>query len=129
MGGDTDILVVEDDDFIRDYVTEVLLLSGYRVKSAASGQEALDILGAGLRPGLLFTDVLMAGGMNGIELAREARQFSRDMKVLYTSGYTGGTGCEPLPADAEFLRKPFKRQECVEKVGRILNNHSGTTRG
>lgn len=120
MRANTEILVVEDDDFIREYVTEVLLVSGYRVTNAANGREALDLLGAGLRPGLLFTDVLMAGGMNGIQLAREARRFSDEMKVLFTSGYTGGTGCEPLPADAEFLRKPFKRQECVETVGRIL---------
>lgn len=124
MSANLDILVVEDDEFIRAYVAEVLQLSGYRVESAANGHEALELLSAGLRPNLLFTDVLMAGGMNGIELAREARHISSAIKVLYTSGYTGGTTCEPLPADAEFLRKPFRRQECVEKVKRILEDSS-----
>lgn len=120
VNANTDILVVEDDAFIRDYLTEILQASGYRVTSAASGDAALEILRAGLRPCLLFTDVLMAGGMTGIELARQSQLILPGLRVLYTSGYTGGDTYEPLPAGAPFLRKPFRRRACMAKIRDVL---------
>lgn len=120
MSAQADILVVDDDEFIRDYVTELLLSSGYHVTSAANGHEALEILASGQTPDLLFTDVQMAGGMSGIELAKRATLMSPDTKVLYTSGYIGGTGRDQLPAGAEFLQKPFRRKDCIVLVSAIL---------
>lgn len=116
----TEILVAEDDPLLREYVTVLLRKSGYSVMSATSGGEALEILGAGARPDLLFTDVLMAGGMDGFELARRARLISPELKVLYTSGYTGSTEREQLPAGSGFLPKPYRRRDCIEKVNSML---------
>ncbi len=121
MNAQADILVVDDDEFIRGYVSEVLLSAGYSVTVAANGHEALEILASGPTPGLLFTDVQMAGGMSGIELARRAKLISANLRVLYTSGYIGGTGGEQLPAGAEFLRKPFRRRECIASVRAVLS--------
>jgi len=120
MDARADILVVDDDEFIRGYVTELLLSAGYGVTSAASGDEALEILAGGPTPDLLLTDVQMAGGMSGIELARRANLISANLRVLYTSGYIGGAGREQLPAGAAFLQKPYRRRECIALVSAIL---------
>ena len=114
------ILLVEDDALIRDYIAGLLTSSGYSVTTARSSAESLDLIAAGLAPDLLFTDIMIAGGMNGIELARQAQGILPDMKVLFTSGYAGAAGQQPLPTGAEFLQKPFRRLRCIEKVQSVL---------
>ena len=110
------ILVVEDDALIRDYVAELLIASGYCVTTARSGLEALELIDGGLVPDLLFTDVMIAGGMNGIALAHAARCILPEIKVLFMSGYAGPAGEEQLPTGAKFLQKPFRRVRCIEQV-------------
>ena len=82
------ILVVEDDAALRTHATETLRELGYQVIEAAGGAAALEALRS--QPGidLLFTDVVMPGGMNGRQLAEEAHRLQPDLKVLFTTGYT-----------------------------------------
>src|SRR5690606_2779189 len=89
LTGSESILVVEDDDLVRAHAHTQLERFGYQVSSARNGPEALAILERRARPvDLLFTDVIMSGGMNGPELAQRARELRPGLKVLFTSGYT-----------------------------------------
>ena len=67
------VLVVEDNDDVRELAESVLLAAGYAVRTAASGEQALDLVKGGARVDLLFTDVIMPGGMNGLELVEKLR--------------------------------------------------------
>ncbi len=115
-----EILVVEDDNLICDYVSALLQAAGYGVTVAASGPAALQLLAAGPRPDLLFTDVHLTGGMTGIDLATNARLMFPDLKILFTSGYIGSTEREQLPPGAEFLPKPYRRKDCIDKASSLL---------
>src|SRR5262249_52294632 len=85
--GSERILLVEDDESILEATSNILQELGYQVVSARAGAEALRVLQSGQEVELLFSDVVMAHGMNGVELAREARRLKKDIKVLLTSGY------------------------------------------
>jgi len=87
-GGSEHILVVEDDDHVRDHLVSLLGLLGYRVTFATNGLDALDIVKKGEVFDLLLTDVIMPGGMNGRQLADAARRICPELRVLFTSGYT-----------------------------------------
>jgi CheY-like chemotaxis protein len=114
------ILVVEDDAMIRDYVAGLLRAAGYSVTTVPSGRAALELINAGLAPDLLFTDITIAGGMNGIEVARKAQNIVHDLKVLFMSGYAGAWE-DQRPAGSGFLQKPFRRLQCIEKVQSVLS--------
>ncbi|QFY62446.1 response regulator [Rhizobium grahamii] len=123
-GGTETVLVVEDDDGVRE--TSVALLSdlGYRVLKAHDAQSAFAIVNSGIRIDLLFTDVVMPGQMRSTELARKAKALCPGMAVLYTSGYTensivhGGR----LDAGVELLSKPYTREALARKVRHVLRN-------
>ena len=87
-GGNETILVVEDDRMVRDYVEAQLTSLGYSTLAAANAAEALEHVKLGAQFDLLFTDVIMPGGMNGRELAEEVTQLRPGTRVLFTSGYT-----------------------------------------
>ena len=114
------ILVVEDDILIRDYVSDLLKSAGHDVTSAASGTEAVEVLNSPLNPDLLFTDIYMGVGMDGIELARNARLILPDIKILFSSGYIGANERDHFPQGAEILPKPYRRKDCLEKVMAML---------
>ncbi len=84
------ILLVEDNDDVRSHVSAMLASLGYEVTSAASGREALELLDRVGEVDLLFTDVVMPGGMNGREVAEEVRRARPGLRVLFTSGYAEG---------------------------------------
>ncbi|WP_375054929.1 response regulator [Zobellella sp. DQSA1] len=87
-GGSECILLVEDDELVRRYAEEQLLGLGFRVLSAGNGHDALTLLQQSDDIDLLFTDVVMPGGMGGAGLAARAKGFRPGIKVLLTSGYT-----------------------------------------
>lgn len=120
MNPSVDILVAEDDPLIREYITKILETACYRVLSASSGPEALEVLDTGFRPELLFTDVVMRGGMTGVQLAERVRHLLPGIKILFTSGYTTMLEREQLPAGAQMLTKPFRRKDCLEAVRHII---------
>jgi signal transduction histidine kinase len=116
------ILVTEDEDKVRQTNVEALRDLGYSVRHAANGSEALEILST--QPGvkLLFTDIVMPG-MNGRELAREARQRLPDLKLLFATGYERETVSGGDKADGEnlILRKPFAIDQLARKVRDVLD--------
>jgi PAS domain S-box-containing protein len=119
------ILVVEDEAAMRKHVVAQLARAGYEVVGAADAKEALAHLEAGERFDLLFTDLLMPGGMNGRQLADVARQKDPGLRVLYTSGYTaeslaGRTGSE-IEADL-LLTKPYRKTDLLERVSNALSS-------
>nr|WP_300998379.1 PAS domain-containing protein [Hyphomonas sp.] len=115
------VLIVEDDPLVREHAAHSFEALGYSVCLAASAADALEILETGPDICLLFTDVILGEGMNGIELAAEAGRRRPELKILYTSGYVPGdygVG-SPLEKGAEMLRKPYDREELVRKLGRL----------
>lgn len=115
------ILVVDDSITVLKTVNRQIRSLGYRTIAVNSAAEALDVI-AGSEPcDLLMTDVVMPG-MNGIELARAARERRRHLKVLLTSGFPDLKGT--VGADASLfhaiLRKPYRREELRRAIGAAL---------
>jgi len=117
-GGET-ILVVEDNDLVRAYVEKELKELGYRVIATRDGPEALTILRQPREIDLLFTDVVMPGGMFGPELAREASRLRPELKVLFTSGYTERP-VQALDGEAQILNKPYRRNDLALMLRKVL---------
>jgi CheY-like chemotaxis protein len=123
--GSETILVVEDNDMVRTYVESELKTLGYRVITAASGPAALDLLRQSGDIDLLFTDVVMPGGMFGPELARQAIQLRPGLKVLFTSGYSQNPVKAPDGiGDARILTKPFRRRDLAAMLRSALSTPS-----
>jgi len=122
VGGSATILVTEDDPFVRGYAVVTLKGLGYRVITAADGREALAHLADGAKPDVLFTDIVMPGGMNGWELARHAQQMQPGIKVLFTSGYALDTLVERgrLEPGTVILNKPYRKAELAGRLREIL---------
>ncbi|MCM2563671.1 PAS domain S-box protein [Lutimaribacter sp. EGI FJ00015] len=122
-GGTETILVVEDDGAVRDYVSAQLKSLGYNVLEASAGAEAMDILGQTAQIDLLFTDVVMPGGMGGRELAEAARQLRPNLKVLFTSGYTENSIVHQgrLDPGVKLLNKPYRREHLAAKIRQVLD--------
>ena len=106
VGGSETVLVVEDDEQVRALTVDMLRGLGYDVSVAANAKAALSLLKGKHQFGALMTDVVMPGGMSGIQLAKTARKLRPELPILLTSGYAGGQGA----ADGEFafLSKPYE---------------------
>ena len=122
--GTEHILVVEDDELVRSHVVSQLAGLGYRVTEASSGPAALHILSQGTDIDLLFTDVVMPGGVNGRQLAEQAMALCPGLKVLYTSGYTENAIVHHgrLDRGVHLLTKPYRRHELAAKVRKVLED-------
>jgi CheY-like chemotaxis protein len=116
------ILVVEDEDRIREVTTEALRELGYTVFHAASARHALQILESRPEIGLLFTDIVMPD-MKGRRLAEAALKFRPDLKVLYTTGYTRNAILHNgvLDPGVNFIAKPFTVDQLGQKVREVLS--------
>jgi CheY-like chemotaxis protein len=116
-GGEV-VLVVEDEDAVREMAAESLDGLGYGVITAPDARVALEILRGPSRIDILFSDVVMPGGMNGAQLAVEARAIRPDLRVLLTSGYiaTATGGVRDLPEGVPLLRKPYLRADLAAKL-------------
>jgi PAS domain S-box-containing protein len=122
--GSETILVVEDDEPVRRHAVTQLEALGYRVIAAADGPSALAILRQRDDIDLLFTDVIMPGGMNGRQLADAAVGLRPTLKVLYTSGYAEDaiTHQGRLQPGAQLLAKPYRRADLARKVQAALSS-------
>jgi CheY-like chemotaxis protein len=124
VGGTETILVVEDDEDVRNTVVEMLSDFGYHVLKAKDAQSALAIVESGVPFDLLFTDVVMPGPLRSPELARKAQERLPQVAVLFTSGYTdnaivhGGR----LDHGIELLSKPYTREALARKIRYVLRN-------
>jgi PAS domain S-box-containing protein len=125
--GSERILLVEDNVEVRTVVASSLEDLGYRVATASSAQEALELLRAGSPVNLLFTDVVMPGGVSGLELSRQARRLRPDLKVLTTSGHMGRIDADSAEArDVPTLPKPYGRSDLAQAVRRALDEAERT---
>jgi CheY-like chemotaxis protein len=114
------VLVVDDEQGIREVAEAILSLAGYRVLTAANGHEAIQIVTAKTID-LLFTDIRMPG-MDGFDLATQAKISQPNLRVLYSSGFTGRER-----GDAPFgrtLRKPWRAGELVAEISNALARNS-----
>ncbi|WP_244611128.1 PAS domain-containing sensor histidine kinase [Ensifer sp. M14] len=120
--GHESILVVEDEPRVRRVAVSRLSQAGYIVVEAGTGAEALRLLSEHPEISLLFTDVIMPGGMAGDELARHARALRPDIRVLYTSGYAEPTiSGRQLSGDEEWLAKPYTALELELRLRKLLD--------
>jgi PAS domain S-box-containing protein len=121
-GGTETILVVEDDDAVRETVLALLGELGYRVLKSPDAMSALAVIESGVPIDLLFTDVVMPGPLKSPELARKAKERLPRLSVLFTSGYTenaivhGGR----LDEGVNLLSKPYTREALARKIRQVL---------
>ena len=115
------ILVVEDKDVLL-VAAENLTELGYHVETAVNAAQALEILRGDDPVDLLFSDVIMPGGMNGVQLAVEARRIRPELKVLLTSGYaaTALSREHGLPDNLNVVEKPYQREELAKKLRLVI---------
>ncbi|WP_168880166.1 PAS domain S-box protein [Rhizobium sp. P28RR-XV] len=122
LRGSERVLVVEDDSRVRKVAVARLNDMGYTVIEAENGRRALEIIKARDDIALLFTDIVMPGGMNGDELAQEAKSLRPGLAVLFTSGYSEPTlAAKDILAGAQWLRKPYTARELAGKLRDLLD--------
>lgn len=119
--GSATVLVVEDEDAVREYATEAFRELGYKVLQAANGPAALELIDSHPEIDLLFTDVVMPD-MNGRRVSEQALQRRPSLKVLYTTGYTRNAIVHNgmLDPDVHLLAKPFTLEELASKVAEVM---------
>jgi PAS domain S-box-containing protein len=116
------VLVVEDNDGVRDVAAAMIADLGVETLTASNGAEALRIIESRKDIDLILSDVIMAGGMNGPELAARALKLRPDLKLLFMSGYAPGSvrQMQELPDAIDLVNKPFTRNDLTTKVKRAL---------
>jgi signal transduction histidine kinase/ActR/RegA family two-component response regulator len=121
--GNQTVLVVEDDDTVRNAAVEVLREIGYQVLEAPDAMEAVRLLADRGGVDLLFTDVGLPGGVNGRALADAARNINPALKVVLTTGYTRESTISAgrMAEEEHFLAKPFTLQQLEEKIREVLD--------
>jgi PAS domain S-box-containing protein len=121
-GSGETVLVVEDHDELREHSADALASLGYRVLKAADAAAALEILRSDQSVDLLFTDVVLAGGMNGRKLADAASELRPDLRVLFTTGYTANAIVHNgrLDPGVALISKPFTLEQLARKVRQVL---------
>ncbi|MEV5023655.1 PAS domain-containing protein [Sphingobium sp. LMA1-1-1.1] len=131
-GGDETVLVCEDDDKVRAYTVDVLKELGYRVMEADNGAAALKALEMASEPiDLLFTDVILPGGMTGADIAQQARAQQPGLRILFATGYARNAIIHHgrLDPGVELLTKPFTYAELAAKVRDMLDRDDARQAG
>jgi CheY-like chemotaxis protein len=119
------IMVVDDSDDIRELTKTYLQSQGYHVISAASGEDALVLLNRHGDIDLLFTDIIMPGGMNGLQLIEQVRALQPEVPVLVTTGYMEDlTTATETGRPLDILGKPFKLAELAARVRQALDERT-----
>ena len=111
------VLVVEDDTLVAELAAGMLHELGFEATVAHSAKEALDRLASGEKPKLVFSDIVMPGGISGIELAHKVRDRFPELPILLTTGYSeevGGTHGFPV------LQKPYELDLLAGALGSLL---------
>jgi PAS domain S-box-containing protein len=131
-GGSETVLVVDDRVEVANLSRDMLEGLGYRVMTANSGREAVDLvdaLGDQPPPSLLFSDLIMPGGMNGYALARELRRRLPGLKVLLTTGFAGSADGKNSDEGVEFevIKKPYRLADLARRVRMVLDGPTGNS--
>jgi signal transduction histidine kinase/ActR/RegA family two-component response regulator len=119
------ILVVEDEDQVRELVRRILATAGYSVLTASTGDEAADLMEAHEDVRMVITDLVLPGSVSGIDIAERTRA-AGGIKLLCISGYSDQlvSGASTLLSVAPFLQKPFSAAQLLKKVRAILDEPS-----
>ena len=122
-GGTESVLVVEDDEAVRETAVSLLRQLGYSVLQASDASSALSIIESGVPLDILFTDVVMPGPMRSPELAARARERMPGLAVLFTSGYTENAIVHAgrLDEGVELLSKPYTQEALARKLREVLD--------
>ncbi len=122
IGGNETLLVVDDEEGLLELAKTTLEALGYRVFVASTANQALDILAREPDIALLFSDIVMPGGMNGYELAEQASHDRSELKVLLTSGYTEKAVAHNSQArfKANLLSKPYTQIQLAQQISALL---------
>ena len=120
-GAGETVLIAEDDAMVRQYVTAQVGSLGYRTIAVPDGQSALELLRGNTGVDLLFTDIAMDGGMDGIELAIQARELRPGLPVLFTSGHAEQHLERLSSVEALLLRKPYRKKELADNLRKALS--------
>ena len=115
------MLVVEDNAEVLELAVNTINDLGYRVLTAADGPSALDIVRGAETIDLLFSDVVMPGGMNGFELINRARAIRAGLRALVTSGYANVRRSGADRPDVPLLLKPYRRGDLAQCIRMALD--------
>jgi PAS domain S-box-containing protein len=111
------VLIVEDEPAVLEVASDIFDSLGYDVVTATDANEAVKVLDGNPSIDVLFSDVIMPNGMNGVELSRKAREMRPNLKILLASGYPmSALPSEGLGAGVSFISKPYRWTELVEKL-------------
>jgi two-component system, cell cycle response regulator CpdR len=121
------ILLAEDDEAMRLYLSRALVKSGYAVEAVDRGTAALDLIRSGERFDLLLTDIVMPE-LDGIELAQKAAIIAPDLRVMFITGFSAVTlkAGQAMP-HAKVLSKPFHLRDLVLEVDRVFEHESASS--
>jgi two-component system, response regulator PdtaR len=117
----TSVLVVEDEILISNLIAEVLCESGFAVHAVENGEEALRYLESGAAVDVLFTDINLAGRMDGSMLAREARAQRPELPIVYCSGRYSPSALAPPVSRSIFVRKPYSPADLCRLLERLTS--------
>lgn len=122
-GGNECILIVDDEEDLLHLADSYLCELGYQTFLACNASQALEILAKHNDIDLLFSDVVMPGGINGYELAQQAMVLKPDLKVLITSGFTSQTITQNVQASfsSQILSKPYRKVELARRIRLMLD--------
>lgn len=115
----TSVLLVEDEVLISKLVAEVLCENGFAVHAVEGGEEALRYLNSGADVDVLFTDINLAGRMDGSMLAREVRAQRPELPIVYCSGHYSPSAVAPPVPRSIFLRKPYSPADLCRLLERL----------
>jgi CheY-like chemotaxis protein len=111
------VLIVEDDELVADLAAGMLGELGFESTVTYSAKEALDKLAGGAKPKVMFSDVVMPGGISGIELAQKVRTRYPELPILLTTGYSEQVaGSHGFPV----LQKPYELESLAAALGKLL---------
>jgi CheY-like chemotaxis protein len=122
------ILLVEDDALLRQTISEALRDRGYEVTAAPDGAQALKLLERA--PGnpdfaLLFTDIVMPGGVTGVDLALQARKRRATLPVLFATGYATTAVLDAWAEPLDLLSKPYSPEDAAARIAARLDATAG----
>jgi PAS domain S-box-containing protein len=118
------ILLVEDDALVRQTMAEALRGRGYMVTEASDAAEAIHLLDGAAPPSpfsLLFTDVVMPGGLTGVDLALRARRSHATLPVLFATGYSSAAVLDAWPEPVDVLPKPYSPEQVAARIAAKLD--------
>jgi DNA-binding response OmpR family regulator len=120
-----DVVVLEDDDLVRDVLTDIIETEGFAVHPSANADDALAYLDIAEGCELLLTDIDLGSGPNGFQAAHTAQERHPNLPVIYLTGRPGNRENVRLRPNERFLCKPFRMQELVEAMHSLGVNPPG----